>query len=401
VAQDGSHREKATYYHCYALDMYLLATVLGIQHDIALTAHWLNRVEKMAEFLLWIVRPDGSLARFGDDDGGRTIRLADEDYYHPGALLAVAAVLFERADFKQAAGELPEEVFWIFGPEGARRYSRLAQQQPLRSSVWFPEAHLAVMRTGWGPKDLWLACQEQPMGMLTAGHSHEALLSFELVVDGKPLIVDPGTYTYAATGPWRDHFRRLEAHNGVQIDSEACQVPAGPFRWRFTNAVEPLSPADWPERGVKLGYRNHSAGGRWFQHLRTFVVAESAQAVSLQDDFEGMGKHRLTFWLHFAPGCRLHRKGQREFEIELGDTRVLLVLEGFGICGCPVWEGSQSPVAGWVSPGFDHKLPAPTLCLKDEAELPATRTIRLTVQSNSEQERPIGTHPLRRLRQTE
>jgi hypothetical protein len=378
VAEDGSHREKAAYYHCYALDMYLLATVLGMRHGLPFSSHWMNRVERMAEFLLSILRPDGSLARFGDDDGGRTIRLGAEDYYQPAALLAVAAVLFEREDFKRAVGKPPEEVFWILGPEGVLRYEQLIEREPPKQKMWFGDAQLAVVRTGCEAKELWLAFQQQPMGMLTAGHSHAGLLSFELFMDGRSVIVDPGTCTYGVGSPWRDHFRRIEAHNSVQIDRNPCYLPAGPFRWKRRNPVELLSAGNWPDRGVRLAYRTKSARRKPVQHLRT-IVAESPQTLFIHDRFEGTGKHWLTFWLHFALGSRLRRKVEGEFEVLLDKVVVQLALERFGSFQCQIWEGSEDPIAGWVSPSFDHRAPAPTLCIEEETELPAERTIRLSI----------------------
>ncbi len=382
VGEDGSHREKSAYYHCYALDIFLQATVLGRQYGVEFSTLWMKRVEAMAEFLLAILRPDGSLARFGDDDGGQIVRLGDEDYYRPQSLLALAAVLFKRGDFKAVAGELPEEVFWLFGPDGASFYLDLADREPAIRRMWFPDAKLAVLRSGWSTSGLWLACQEQPMGMLSSGHSHEAMLSFELALGGKAVIVDPGSYTYCVRTPWRDHFRRMEAHNGVQIDWKHWYLPAGPFGWERINAVEPLSPRDWPRQGLRVGYRTRESDGRNFQHIRSFV-AESARMVLIHDQFRGAGKHRLTFRLQFAVGCRVRLKEAHRFEIKLGNLKLLLTLEGFGNIQWNIWEGSDDSMAGWVSPRFDQKLPAPTLRIVDEAELPSDRRIWLTVESDA------------------
>ncbi len=379
VAADGSHREKAAYYHCYALDMYLLATILGRQHGVKFSPGWMKRVEKMAEFLLAILRPDGSLARFGDDDGGRTVQLSDKDYYNPRALLALAATLFERGDLKRAAGELPEEVFWILGPAGALLYTRLEEKEPEDRTMWFENAKLGIMRTGWLPDDLWLASQAQPMGMLTAGHSHAGLLSFELSLGGKNVIVDPGTYTYRMGGPWREQFRGMQAHNVVQIDEKHWYASAGPFRWERMDSVHPLSLNAWPRHGLRVGYRARDAAGQELQHVRTFV-AESARAVWIHDHFKGVGKHRLTFWLHFAPGCHVRRKEPYEFEIEFGDTTVRLVLNRFGDFHWQVFEGSEDPPAGWVSPCFDQRVQAPTLYIEDEADFPAEREMRVRTE---------------------
>jgi hypothetical protein len=379
VGEDGSDREKSAYYHCYALDMYLLATVLGKQNGIQFTRRWMSRVEKMAEFLLAILRPDGSLARFGDDDGGRTVRLAAENYYDPRALLGVAAVLFERGDFKRAAGELPEEVFWILGSEGAKSYQRLTPMDPTKGYSWFGDTQLAVLRTGWGQQDSWLSCQIQPMGMLTAGHSHAAPLSYELFLGGEQVIIDPGTFTYAANGPWRDHFRGMAAHNTVQLGGDEPFVPEGPFQWRKSESLEPMSPCDSNGQSLKVGYHLGQATEKELKHIRTFEF-ESPQALSVHDQFNGPGRRQLKFWLHFAPGCRVRQKGASEFEIELRDTTVELALSGFDSFQWHLWEGSDDPIAGWFSPCYDTKVPAPTLCIECESDLPARRTLRLTLQ---------------------
>src|SRR2546421_7554663 len=68
------------------------------------------------------------------------------------------------------------------------------------------------------------------MGFMAAGHSHGGLLSFELFMGGKPIVVDPGTFTYS-TREWRDHFRSAAAHNVVEIDDQPIFVPERRFGW--------------------------------------------------------------------------------------------------------------------------------------------------------------------------
>ena len=236
------------------------------------------------------------------------------------------------------------------------------------------------------------------MGFLTAGHSHAGLLSFELALDGKSVIVDPGTYSYRMSNPWRDHFRRMEAHNVVQIDGQDWYMPGGPFRWERMDTVQPIRSGAWYDHDLKIGYQTRDATGKKIQHVRSFA-AESSRALSVHDHFEGTGKHRLTFWLHFVPGSRLRHQDGCVFEIEFCDTAVVLVLEGFGDFQWEVWESSDNPPAGWVSPGFDQKVAAPTLCIEDEAEMPADRRISVRIVSGSQPEVPRGeTASLEKLR---
>jgi hypothetical protein len=371
VGEDGAGRELSAYYHCYALEMYMLATILGQQHGITFSQGWMQRIEKMAEFLLAIVRPDDSLARFGDDDGGRTLRLNEEDYYFPRSLLAVAAILFGRGDFNHAVSEVPEEIFWLYGEQGVRRFESLRKSTPLARRMWFPEARVAVLRSGWGRHDAWLACLEQPMGFIGAGHSHSGFASFELVLNGEPVIVDPGTFTYEPGGGWRDQFRSTEMHNVVQIDGKQCFVPAGPFRWARNEVIEPLP---WyPDvSGCRVGYRIGARSSRSIEHIR-FLRLESAHSASVRDEFRGSGTCRLAFWLHWAPGSTLREGNGHTFIVQIAETNFQLSLEGFSNVECRRWEGTNDSALGWVSPRFQVRTPSLTLCFLEQVELPIRR----------------------------
>src|SRR5262249_20300286 len=60
-------------------------------------------------------------------------------------------------------------------------------------------------------------------------HAHADALSFQLWVDGRPAVVDPGTYTYEA-GADRDWFRSTRAHSTVAVDGRDQFELWGAFR---------------------------------------------------------------------------------------------------------------------------------------------------------------------------
>jgi len=214
--------------------------------------------------------------------------------------------------------------------------------------------------------------------MHTAGHSHASILSFELFMAGEPLVIDPGTCTYAAAGPWRDYFRSLEAHNTMQIAGEGLYHMAGQFRWENRDVVTPSPATHLSSNGLQLGYTTEKFGGGPIRHARTFQT-ESNHSITIEDVMEGSGTKALSLWLHFAPGWRVEKCGEDEFEIRQSGKTIRLLFRGFGRPRYQMWEGSEKPLAGWCSLRFGCRIPSTTLCVEEEAALPARRSMHFQV----------------------
>ena len=73
--------------------------------------------------LHFIVRPDGSIPKIGDNDSGRTFKLSEADENERRYYLSAGAVLFNRADFKKLSPKFYEEAFWLLGSEGLNKYN--------------------------------------------------------------------------------------------------------------------------------------------------------------------------------------------------------------------------------------------------------------------------------------
>ncbi|HPQ17221.1 MAG TPA: heparinase II/III family protein, partial [Bryobacteraceae bacterium] len=70
VLPDGAHFEQSTYYHVYALDMFLHARLLAARNCEEAPSEFDAVIERMAEALR-AQSQAGAAPRFGDDDGGR------------------------------------------------------------------------------------------------------------------------------------------------------------------------------------------------------------------------------------------------------------------------------------------------------------------------------------------
>ena len=128
VYPDGVSFENSTAYHRLVLELFAYSAVLCQKNGIELLQAFWDRLEKMFEFVMRCMRPDGRMPMIGDSDDGRFFILAnyyDWDRWDHRYLLSIGAALFKRTDFKAAAGERHEEVFWLFGEEGVEIWKTL------------------------------------------------------------------------------------------------------------------------------------------------------------------------------------------------------------------------------------------------------------------------------------
>ena len=112
----------------------------------------------------------------------------------------------------------------------------------------FPDGGYFTQRSGW-ERRRFLIFDCGPLG--DGGHGHYDLLSFEACAGGRPLVVDPGRYTYADGEPNLRHwFKGTAAHNTVCVDGldqtpYARKAPNGPtaqprFLGRTTRRADEL-----------------------------------------------------------------------------------------------------------------------------------------------------------------
>ncbi|HYV00306.1 MAG TPA: alginate lyase family protein, partial [Pyrinomonadaceae bacterium] len=240
VRPDGVYFEQSSYYHRYTVDFYTHYLILMQENGNVVPTIVRDALSSMTDHLMYITRPDGKTPLFGDDDGGRLVKLDLRDLNDFRSTLATAAVVFQRPDYKFVAREATEGIFWMFGTKGIETFAAIAAEEPKETSKAFPDGGYYVLRDGWSSKASYLLFDCGPHGSLNSGHSHADALGFELVTNGQTQLVDPGTYTYTGSKEWRDWFRSSPAHNTLTLDGESSSVLAGPFSWRTKAQGEAL-----------------------------------------------------------------------------------------------------------------------------------------------------------------
>lgn len=150
------------------------------------------------------------------------------------------------------------------------------------------------------------------IGEITAtyqpGHTHADLFSYELRIDGKPVVVDTGISTYDKT-PRRQYERSTRAHNTVSVGGMDSFEVWGGFRVgkRACVKIEKDEPF--------LIEATHNGFGRVL-HRRSFGLQENSFVV--RDSVSGGAK--AVSYIHLAPGASASIAGENS--VDCGAFRI-------------------------------------------------------------------------------
>jgi uncharacterized heparinase superfamily protein len=388
VTSDGVHAERSVAYHRFFLDHYYLVAALLARNGRSLGPATLAGVERMTSFLMYVIFPDGTAPNFGDGDEARGLWMRADAPADYRGLLALGAVLFDRGDFKSAAGSVTEEVLWLQGPEGVAAFGAVSPRLPDETSVAYADAGYYVMRGGWGRSDHVLVFDCGDLGFGPAAHGHADALSFQLHAEGYPFLVDAGTFSYNLDYAWRDVFRGTRAHNTVVVDGQDQSVPKDRLSW---TSVAASRPHEWvTTRWVDLVDGEHDGYGRLSDPVahRRVVLFLKPDVWLICDDIQARQRHELEMLLHVRPDCVV--------EVAPGTARAVLTSpEGHRLYASTSGEGRLEVMAGsegergaWFSPGYGTRVPSRALTFRQACD----GSCRLvTCLSASERARPVVT----------
>lgn len=367
VYPDGVDYEGSIPYHRLVTEMFLSTVLLCRRNGIAVPQAVRERLEKMLEFTMYVTKPDGTVPLIGDNDNGRLHRLTvweepEREWIDHRYLLAIGAVLFERDDFGQAAGNQWEEAIWLFG-EKALAFKREVGDKdlpPLRlESRAFPDAGIYIMRHD----DLYMVVDAGPNRQNgKSAHAHNGVLSFELYADGQTWIVDPGSYVYTQDWEARNRFRGTGFHNTVQVDTEEIRKLDVRRVFRMESQV-PVEVNDWRSSShlVLLDAQYTGYGHLSFPvtHRRVFIFLKRFRSIIIWDHLWGEEEHTFTAGFHCAPHCVA-----RTTNTDVGRSVVVTSPNDAAELDLTCLDSKVMPEVvedGVVSPGYGHLLEGPVI----------------------------------------
>jgi hypothetical protein len=303
VYPDGVDYEASIPYHRLVLEMLLSSMLLCKMNGISWSRESLERIERMLEFTMHYTKPNGLAPQIGDNDSGRLHVLSEatrNDINDHRYLLAIGAVVFNRADFAQAAGNFHEEAYWLLGLEGLKKYQELlaTSKAPLvLKSHSFPHGGIYIMRN----RDCFLAVDAGKNGQGgNGGHAHNDVFSFVLDAFEEELLSDPGTGVYTGDYKLRNLLRSTSSHTILMVDNQEIN----PFEERLLFQLKDIALPKVLQWRTTLDYDllegEHSGYKRLADpvvHRRRIYFNKKLSFVELEDTL--LCKKEHTVGMHF------------------------------------------------------------------------------------------------------
>lgn len=370
--QDGVHIERTPVYHLVAANAFLQAYRIAVANNVPVPPYMLPVLERSAEFLMMLMKPDLSLPMVGDADRnslgerktdqaayeGMNLTLDPEDTNELRSFFRTMAALTGRKDFLYFAS------------------CRKEGRPPSKEQGQFREAGFYVFRSGWKKHDSYFMVSGTHVERgINGGHSHADTGHLELQIEGEDVLIDSGRYLYGhGTGKWLEYsryFSSTRAHNTVEVDGELIGQGFAISQKSRLQRTFCHSFIATPELAlIDISHNGYACLASPVFHRRRILCFKPG--VWLVDDvLTGMGSHCCKAYYHFAPG-RLEFHGATAQPASFYGKNVVVEMRPLlpdGLISSMVM-GQESPVQGWVSFAYGIKVPAPVLVYTKDGSIP-------------------------------
>ncbi len=368
-SENGINKEEASEYIQFITDFFMLALLIGKRSGHNFNKNYTKTLEKIFLYIKHMMDLSGNVPYYGDDDDGKVLSL-NVDIYNDNfrSLLTTAAILFENPIFKNKESIFDLKNRVLFGEEGEKRFNELTfKQVTVESKLYKNEGHFLIKKRK-DNNEVYLHVDIAPLGYLSiAAHGHADALSFFLNIDGKPYIIDPGTYTYHSFPEWRAYFKGTLAHNTIRVDGIDQAVNGGPCLWVDHYTTKVLEVKDTAKETILKGSHNgYEKLG--VQHVRTYNFNKLKDCITIHDKLSAQDNqvHYYEYPIHLHPEIIIAQLSPNKFSISHPEKRTVVIEFDKRLIPSVV-KGAENPILGWFSPSFLQKQPTSVLYSKFEA----------------------------------
>lgn len=354
----GINKEEAAEYIQFITDFFVLPFIVGERTGDPFSKKFKDTLYEIFSYILTMLDSNGNFPKYGDEDDGKCVLFdTDETFNNFRSLLSSAAIIFGDPQFKAAGNGLDNKNKVLFGDEGIKKFNAIPAVPRLNSSVFYKEQGHFFFKNDFRGKSIFFHFDAAPLGFLSiAAHGHADALSFIMHIDGQPVFIDSGTYTYHTEPEWRQYFIGTLAHNTVRINSHNQALSGGPTLWlnHFKTSVSDVQ-SDETFESVKAshnGYRNEKVN-----HLREVVFDKKNGEFTITDTIvsEKGRPVKVEIPFHLHPAINI-TASESDTYILAGGSSPLVMLKVDSKLNQEKISGQVTPqILGWYSESFLKK----------------------------------------------
>lgn len=292
---DGVNFEGSIPYHGYVLEMLSYSAIVSRANNIHLSSTYYKILFKMFEYTAAYIDQNGNAPAIGDNDSGKVLDfhiVEDQDHSY---LMDLAEIIFNHKFRSQCKKRNP--FLYELVPAIKKIHIEENGISPRKTdcSINFDKGGAYFLKN----RHFSLTVSCFPLGQCgKGGHNHQDAGSFTLSVDGVPVIVDPGTFSYTRSYQLRNEFRCLTSHNTLFPEEDVhyiCESKRSGL-WSTPDIFE-TKLIEASNKHLKIEIINKR---NRFSFTRSFEIEDDFR-LDITD--ESSDKHKSV--LHFSPFLKL------------------------------------------------------------------------------------------------
>ncbi|MDY5932203.1 MAG: alginate lyase family protein, partial [Candidatus Ornithospirochaeta sp.] len=368
--EDGIHMERTPIYHMVASIAFLQSVLLCRKNGIYVPDYAMAKIEKSAEFLMDITKPDFSTPMLGDADRndflswkadtsvyeGMNLSFFPDDMNEIRAYFALMAKLTGREDFLYVS---------TGGKEG---------KAPEKNESKFSDGGIYVFRTGFGKEDYLMTQMVRLESGEVSSHSHNDTGHVELMLGGEDILIDCGRYIYNSSiwKDWRHYFLSAKAHNTFYCDDHYNgEIEEFPKRRGVRGTCHKFESTD-RYKIVDISHNGFAYLDDPVFHRRACILLPGKDCLVVIDKVTGLSgaDHDMRFYWNFATDNGEADEAKAVYTAPSGKRYELEYFSSVDGWKGSMLIGSEDPKGGWVSYGYPVRKPIAQYCVSRMGKAP-------------------------------
>lgn len=356
-SREGVNKEEAAEYIQFITDFFLIAFVVAEKTANSFSLQYKSYLQKIFNYIYNFLDSKSNFPAYGDEDDGKCFIVDfDKSFNNFKSLLSSGSILFNDPRFKSKGNGYDLKNQLLFGSDGREKFeSLITVSKTEKSHFYIKEGHF-IFKKKEANKDIYLHFDAAPLGFLSiAAHGHSDALSIILHIDGNPILVDPGTYTYHTEKEWRNYFISTLAHNTVCIDKLNQALQGGPTLWlnHYTTKVLKAEQNNDNElvSASHNGYKNIGCC-----HTRTLNFERNKNEFKIVDEIDVNNEpHEIFQPWHLHPSVEIEFVNNHTFILKHKNSERKIKMNFDRKMSFQIITGQLKPLLGWHSPSFMQK----------------------------------------------